>query len=485
MREKSMKRKCLAVGIILLFVGTSIIPVTAQDIEKSSLPTSRSNWLYVGGDGPGNYTKIQDAIDNASDGDIVFVFNGTYYENINIDKIISLIGENKNNTIIDGTNGNESVITIIANSICIWGFTISNSGEYGHGIFLRPNFNGVSIVDNIFKNNNVAISLQGSHNTYVSGNLLIDNYHDAIGLINSSNNTIYRNVVINTTGASIALGGNSNNNNVHSNTINHSSMGIIVTFSSNHNTISKNNIKNCEYGIDLSGAFNEVSSNMLSDNELGVFLVWYADYNTINNNTILNNINGVRTETHNSSNNTFYHNNFLNNTIHAYVNDECINKWDNGYPSCGNYWDDYTGDDAFWGQNQKMNGADGVGDIPRHISSGENQDRYPLMEPYAMTQLTFNISGGFGIKGKIRNVGNTAAFRVCWGITFTGGFILFGRDTLCVIPKPLLPGEEFTVRSNMIVGFGKTTMTMTFWADNAPYVSKSTPGTLFLFFIKI
>ena len=43
-----MKRKCLAIGIILLFVGTSIIPAIAQNTEKSQ-PTSRGNWLYVGG----------------------------------------------------------------------------------------------------------------------------------------------------------------------------------------------------------------------------------------------------------------------------------------------------------------------------------------------------------------------------------------------------------------------------------------------------
>ena len=52
-------RKCLAVGIILLFVGVGIIPLTAQDIEKSYLPTSISKWLYVGGSGSGNYSSIQ------------------------------------------------------------------------------------------------------------------------------------------------------------------------------------------------------------------------------------------------------------------------------------------------------------------------------------------------------------------------------------------------------------------------------------------
>jgi hypothetical protein len=63
-----MKRKGLSVGIILLFVGTCIIPAIAQDIQKPSVPTSRENWLYVGGSEPGNYSRITDAVNDASDG---------------------------------------------------------------------------------------------------------------------------------------------------------------------------------------------------------------------------------------------------------------------------------------------------------------------------------------------------------------------------------------------------------------------------------
>ncbi|MBE3136539.1 MAG: hypothetical protein IMZ43_03980, partial [Thermoplasmata archaeon] len=87
-----MKRKGLAVGIILLFIGTCIISTVAQDTEKP-LPASRGNWLYVGGSGSGNYSTIQDAIDNSSNGDTVYVYNGTYYEHVEIDKSITLIGE--------------------------------------------------------------------------------------------------------------------------------------------------------------------------------------------------------------------------------------------------------------------------------------------------------------------------------------------------------------------------------------------------------
>ena len=99
-----MKRKWMAVGLILLFVGTCLIPATAQNNVKQS-PTSRGEWLYVGGSGTGNYSSIQRAIDNANDGDTVFVYSGTYYEYINVNKSINLIGENNIKTIINGGGG--------------------------------------------------------------------------------------------------------------------------------------------------------------------------------------------------------------------------------------------------------------------------------------------------------------------------------------------------------------------------------------------
>ena len=66
-----------------------------------------------------------------------------------------------------------------------------------------------------------------------------------------------------------------------------------------------------------------------------------------------------------------YHNNFINNEQNAY--DGCNNTWDNDYPSGGNFWDDYNGTDE---------DEDGIGDTPYPIPGGDNDDRYPLMEPY-------------------------------------------------------------------------------------------------------
>ena len=155
-------KKILVVGIILLFIGSSI-PALAQT-KESTRPLSHT--LYVGGSGPGNYSGIQEAINNATEGDTVFVYHGfytDYYEeqlaSYYILKRINLIGENQTNTILDG-GSRIDVIRLQADGVSISGFTIQNSGNenaFGAGINKWSSKN-VSIHDNIFKNNCIGIN---------------------------------------------------------------------------------------------------------------------------------------------------------------------------------------------------------------------------------------------------------------------------------------------------------------------------------------
>jgi nitrous oxidase accessory protein NosD len=83
-----------------------------------------------------------------------------------------------------------------------------------------------------------------------------------------------------------------------------------------------------------------------------------------------------------------YHNNLVNDSIQASDNNPGKNQWDNGYPSGGNYWSDYTGVDNCSGPQQNVcTGPDGVGDTPYLFTNAK--DRYPLMKPY-----TSNSTGG-------------------------------------------------------------------------------------------
>jgi parallel beta-helix repeat protein len=108
---------------------------------------------------------------------------------------------------------------------------------------------------------------------------------------------------------------------------------------------------------------------------VGINIVDSSDI-IIHDNDIVNNEYGIKVIS-SSENNLFYHNNFIDNDQNAY--DECINFWDNGYPSGGNYWDDYTGYD---------NNDDGIGENPYNITDGSNKDNYPFIEQNGWLQST-------------------------------------------------------------------------------------------------
>jgi len=113
--------KATPITITMMLLATAFILVNPIDVKADS-----GSILYVGGSGPGNYTRIQDAIDNASDGDRIFVYSGTYYEKIVIDKSVILVGEDKNTTIIDSSHS-ENIVNIVCDNATISGFTIQNS----------------------------------------------------------------------------------------------------------------------------------------------------------------------------------------------------------------------------------------------------------------------------------------------------------------------------------------------------------------------
>lgn len=132
------------------------------------------------------YQHINDGVFNSKEGDTIYVFSGIYYENIVVDKTIKLIGENKNNTIIDGMYG-ESIIKIISDNVNIKNFTIRNSGGYKE---------------------NSAIKIDSENNTII----LCDIYRTKTGI--HLNNTKYNKIIncfFNTNGEGIFLTNSSEN----------------------------------------------------------------------------------------------------------------------------------------------------------------------------------------------------------------------------------------------------------------------------------
>ena len=114
-----------------------------------------------------------------------------------------------------------------------------------------------------------------------------------------------------------------------------------------------------------------------------ILMAWYLAGSITRENIIGNNITANRHGAHPYQGNKFYHNNFIDSTDkHVYVDlPGQVNSWDNGYPSGGNYWTNYTGVDEKKGQSQNEAGNDGIGDTP-FVIDDNNLDNFPLMAPF-------------------------------------------------------------------------------------------------------
>jgi len=310
--------------MVLYLVGGNI------GIAIDKLPNQNGKILYVGGDGPGNYTKIQDAIDDASDGDMIIVYNGIYHENIVIDKSISLIGKNKYNTIIDA-NYKGDVVKIMKDNVKISGFTIRNSEKNFEkaGVVIQ-NSNYAVVENNIIENNgDQGIRIFSSSYNTIKDNIISNNVYYGIWLWNSKENIIVNNTFLNN-GLVIREGDyiyfvhtiknnkvngkplyyylnmerisipddagqiilvNCSHINIENFSISNASVGIEIAYSSFinifHNNFSHNNLN----GIRLYySENNEISSNLLNNNGWGGLSLWYSSNNTISHNIISDNL---------------------------------------------------------------------------------------------------------------------------------------------------------------------------------------------------
>lgn len=272
---------------------------------------------------PEDYPTIQEAIDATSPESAIFVSSGVYFERLVINKTLSLVGEDKKTTVIDG-EGEGTVVEIRADRVVLDGFTVQNSALlFGAG--------------GVFLNN--------SRQCTISGNIIIHNVPTGVALWSSHDNIIAGNVVAFSgiilpgliAGANIAIGESSSNNIILGNTL---ADATVV-------------------GIDISNSNNTVIKfNTFENNPQGL-AIWRSNNSIIHHNTLMK-IEG-----------------------HVLVSDDsCDNLWDDGGE--GNYWDDYVGLDD--GTDSRIAG-DGVGDtnLP-HAGEDQfgnflGVDNYPLVRP--------------------------------------------------------------------------------------------------------
>jgi parallel beta-helix repeat protein len=250
------------------------------------------------------------------------------------------------------------------------------------------------ILNNTVENNQQGIYIKNSENNLASNNI-VENGNYGIRIDNSFNSKIDNNLMKSCT-YSIFIE-NSVNNTVENNVVENNSYGIHLYYSPK-NSISHNTIRNnSNYAIylDISSVLT-IERNLIKNNYCGIYL-WYSHFNTIRYNTVENNSHGIELRYYSA--NFIYHNNFTSNANQAY-DDSATGYWDNGYPSGGNFWNDYTGEDNYHGKNQNILGSDGIGDTPYYIPGDNNRDRYPLMSPIAGAYTGEVLQGTTVVNGR-------------------------------------------------------------------------------------
>ena len=243
-------------------------------------------------------------------------------ENPVVNKSVSLIGEDRDTTVIDVTAG----LKVQSNNVTIAGFTIYDG------------YDGISLAANYCN---------------ISGNKITNTTHGIVvfGYKNSITGNIFESI-----GLSSAIQLNfANRNFISKNYIDSCVEGIQIWQNSNNNTITENTITNCQ---DTAINFQYSNDNMMIGNNIS--------------------LSGLGTSIYASNNNTISNNNYFKNAVQFSANEDYYLTW-GGNRSINtinrNYWSNYNGTDA---------NRDGIGDTPFIIDS-YNKDNNPIMSPIPVT----------------------------------------------------------------------------------------------------
>lgn len=301
MNRKNVFKKAVVIYIVVSLLGltSSLSAGRGSKNNLSSFPYT-GNILYVGGNGPNNYSSIQDAISDASNGDTVFVYaeSSPYNENVVVEKSITLTGEDRDTVIIDG-GGTGRVVSVEASDVTISKFTIQNSGNtwyhdagVGFGTWSSPIYNRITIKENKMINNYDGIYAYYGENHVFSDNILTNNRHAGIYLHSGCEKSI-----------------------VSSNTATYDEDFGIYCQNVEENEIFDNTVTNNEFGIFMLDSISDtVHNNIIKDNTHGFTILDTWDGN-IYRNQIENSEEGMYCG--HAPRTNIKENNFVNNDLHA------------------------------------------------------------------------------------------------------------------------------------------------------------------------
>jgi len=326
-RTKESKMLIKIFGVVLVFVMVASmfggLPVLVREVEASP------GIIYV----PDDYAKIQWAVDNATSGDTIIVRDGTYTEDIDVNKAhLTIMSENgADSTIVEAASSDDHVFEVTANYVNITGFTVEGAigpppDFYGAGIYLA-NVQHCNISSNNATYNNVGIRLYYSSNSTLSNNTASNN-HYGVYLDESSNNTLSNNTASNNYLYGIFLY-RSTDNTLSNNTASNDQYGILLCGSSNNRL--SNNIanSNTNYGIYLLSSSNNTLTNNtanLSRYGDGIYL-FSSSNNSLTNNTANSNSDYGIHLLHGSSNNTLRNNTMSGNMYNFWLSSSSLSDY--------------------------------------------------------------------------------------------------------------------------------------------------------------
>jgi parallel beta-helix repeat protein len=351
-----LNKRNIIVGIAVFFSVLLLgIVIYSNEGSQNSLPnpsnTPTPTWPSFPNsktiEVPEDYSTISLAINASNAGDTILVKEGTYVESVTVDKSLTIRGENKEKTIVDGNNMGPTFL-IKSDYVKITGFKIRNvenpppvsdsrarlAGVHlldAHGCDISENVavncgkgvwvyggSGNTVSNNILSGNNYGILIQSSTDNSVTRNNASNGW-GGIWLDSSSGNKLRNNNMLNNARSFGVSGGELyqfvndidltnmvNDKKVYylldkeSLTIDPDSfpdLGALVLVNCRDVTVQNLAVQNNHIGVHVVGAANStVTHNAVGSNTVGIWLEFSSDC-VISKNDVKNNTDcGVRVE---------------------------------------------------------------------------------------------------------------------------------------------------------------------------------------------
>ena len=335
-----LKKRYFTIVLVFLLIATgiaSMISIAMNQNIQSPLKNINYNIII-----PIDYTTIQEGIDNANPYDKILIESGVYKEHITIDKEgLTLQGENKYNTILDGCKTKNDGIFVNAENVKIDSLTIENFRDDDYLSWAQAGIkiysSNVVVNNTILHTNRIGIEIYSeAYNATVTNNELINdglgigNYFKSSAYPNITQKDFIHNIVNNTAnGRPLYYITNEKDFNIPYDA------GQIILVNCTNFTIKDIYMNNNDFSIIVAYCSNSLIENLTVTNTDGEILLYHCENITIQNNTVTNTLKAICLESK-SKNNIVRYNDLSGNGVGMSVFIDANNNSIYGNKICNN-----------------------------------------------------------------------------------------------------------------------------------------------------